>query len=916
MIDEKIYIVELFRNRGFKRLKCRVCGSYFWSIRERETCGDQPCTNYEFIDSSPVKKSVESLGELRERYLNFFEKYGHTKVKPYPVVASRWRSDVYLVGASIYVFQPWVTSGIVPPPANPLVISQPCIRLTDIDIVGKSGRHLTSFEMMAHHAFNYPEKTIYWTDKTVELAHKFFTEELGIDEEEITYKESWWEGGGNAGECFEVLVRGLEVATLVFMHYKTSNGKYEDMSIKIVDTGYGLERIYWLCKGDANIYEAIYKDFISKVREKLGIESPDSKVLREITEIYAKNREVTLSTYKTLAIKLGLDYDYLIKTIKECEVIYTLADHCKSIEWLIRDGVLPSNAGIGYIARLLIRRILRGLYTLNIDIPLVELFSLHIKHVSREYPELKECRDIILEVIDYEYRKFKELMNEAPQIISKVVKERERRSGRKVLTSEDLILLYDSHGIPPEITQQICKSKFNIDIKVPENFYTELALRHKPVEEVESKYRLPISEDILRSLPNTEELFYKYPFQFQFKARILKIINDKYVILDKTAFYPEGGGQPCDKGFIIHSEGKCRVINVQKVNNIIIHEVEGKMPKEGEEVVGIIDSDYRVSLMKMHTGTHILLQSIRRVLGNHIWQAGAQKDIPYSRLDVTHYKVPSLEEIRKIEELANTAIQQNLPVSTEFLIRSEAESRYSVRIYQGGFIPSPIVRIVKIGKDEDIFDVQACGGTHLDSTGKIGLLKIVKVEKIQEGIIRFIFTTGKYALEYVSKLEYELETISKMLNVSREEITKQVKELINTKNVLESKIKKLMRRLAQTEGEKLIDKALKVKDYIVAHTEYSSEESEYIQELARYVTSSYRNSILIILNKTSQGYEYYTYLGDEAANKVSAKELISAINMKIQGKGGGSKTYGRGFTRTKVELSNIIDIVIDYLKSR
>jgi len=813
VINEKIYMVELFRSRGFKRLKCRVCGSYFWSIRERETCGDQPCTSYEFINSSPVKRSVESLGELRERYLNFFEKYGHTRVKPYPVVASRWRSDVYLVGASIYVFQPWVTSGVVPPPANPLVISQPCIRLTDIDIVGKSGRHLTSFEMMAHHAFNYPEKTIYWTDKTVELAHKFFTEELGIDEEEITYKESWWEGGGNAGECFEVLVRGLEVATLVFMHYKASNGRYEDMSIKIVDTGYGLERMYWLCRGDANIYEAIYKDFISRAREKLGIESPDPKVLREITEIYAKNREVTLSTYENLARKLGIDYNYLIKTVKECEVVYTLADHCKSIEWLIRDGVLPSNAGIGYIARLLIRRILRSLYTLNIDIPLVELFSLHIDYVSREYPELKECRDTILEVIDYEYRKFKELMSEAPQIISKIVKDRERRSGRKVLTSEDLVLLYDSHGIPPEITQQVCKSKFNIDVKVPENFYTELALRHKPVEEVESEYRLPISEEVLRSLPKTEELFYKHPFQFQFRARVLKIINDKYVVLE-------------------------------------------------------------------------------------------------------HYKVPSLEEIRKIEELANTVIQQNLPVSTEFLVRSEAESRYGVRIYQGGFIPSPIVRIVKIGKDENIFDVQACGGTHLDNTGKIGLLKIVKVEKIQEGIIRFIFTTGKYALEYVGKLECELEAISKMLKASRDEITKQVKELINVKNILESKVKKLMRRLAQVEGEKLISKALKFKNYIVTYVEYSGEESEYIQELARYVTSSYGNSILIVINKTSQGYEYYTYLGNEVADKVSAKELINVINMNVQGRGGGSKTYGRGFTHMKVELSSIVDMVINYLKSR
>jgi len=219
------------QERGYRRYRCRVCGSYFWSLVERDTCGDSPCQPYEFLNNSPVRNRPENLIDTREKYLRFFEKRGHTIIPRYPVVAARWREDVYLVGASIYVFQPWVTSGIVPPPANPLVISQPCIRFTDIDIVGRSGRHLTGFEMMAHHAFNYPDKHVYWIEETVQLAHEFFTKELGIPEEEITYKESTWMGGGNAGECFEVLVRGLEVATLVFMHYKVrEDGSLEEMN--------------------------------------------------------------------------------------------------------------------------------------------------------------------------------------------------------------------------------------------------------------------------------------------------------------------------------------------------------------------------------------------------------------------------------------------------------------------------------------------------------------------------------------------------------------------------------------------------------------------------------------------------------------------------------------------------------------
>ena len=311
-INEKLYVTKLFKERGFKRLKCKVCGSYFWSIVEKDTCGDAPCTPYNFIDNVPVKKIFENISELRECYLKFFEKHGHTRIKRYPVVALRWRSDVYFVGASIYNFQPWVTEGIIPPPANPLVISQPCIRLTDVEIVGRSGRHLTGFEMMAHHAFNYPDKYVYWVDETVELAHEFFTKELGIPEEEITYKESIWSGGGNAGECFEVLVRGLEIATLVFMHYKVRDSEVIELPLKIVDTGYGLERIYWLCTGDVTIYDAVFKEYINRVRKILRLNYPYDDILFRVEpevniENYIKARETRLDYLIDKPVEL-IDY--------------------------------------------------------------------------------------------------------------------------------------------------------------------------------------------------------------------------------------------------------------------------------------------------------------------------------------------------------------------------------------------------------------------------------------------------------------------------------------------------------------------------------------------------------------------------------------------------------------------------------
>ena len=213
MLEEE-YQLEYFKNQGLTRKICKSCGSAFWTRdSSREVCGDAPCEPYTFI-GNPVF-TCHTVDEMREAYLSFFEKNGHTRIERYPV-AARWRDDIYLTIASIADFQPFVTAGIVPPPANPLTISQPCIRLNDLDSVGKSGRHLTTFEMLAHHAFNTPTEEIYWKDRTVELCDQFLVS-IGGDLNKVTYKEHPWIGGGNAGPSVEVMIGGLEVATLVFM---------------------------------------------------------------------------------------------------------------------------------------------------------------------------------------------------------------------------------------------------------------------------------------------------------------------------------------------------------------------------------------------------------------------------------------------------------------------------------------------------------------------------------------------------------------------------------------------------------------------------------------------------------------------------------------------------------------------------
>ena len=269
------------------RKTCSVTGLYFWTRDvNRTTSGDTHEDPYTFIGSSIIDgfnvTGKDLKDSMRESFLNYFEENNHTRINPYPVIA-RWRDDIHLTIASIADFQPHVTSGQVPPPANPLCISQPCIRLTDVAAVGRSGRHLTTFEMMAHHSFNRPKDgdVVYWIDQCVRYCDDMLVNTFGINPLEITYVENPWSGGGNAGAALEVIVGGLELATLVFMNLEEHDDgdieikglKYREMDLQIIDTGYGLERFCWAAAGTPTIYEAIYPESVSWLKKTIGFES-------------------------------------------------------------------------------------------------------------------------------------------------------------------------------------------------------------------------------------------------------------------------------------------------------------------------------------------------------------------------------------------------------------------------------------------------------------------------------------------------------------------------------------------------------------------------------------------------------------------------------------------------------------------
>ena len=726
MSIEKELNLEFFREKGFVRKKCKKCGSWFWSLdADRITCGDQPCEDFGFIGNPPTSKPY-SLDEMRESFLKFFEGRGHEVLKPYPVVA-RWRKDIYLTIASIADFQPHVTSGKVPPPANPLVISQPSIRLNDLEQVGVSGKHLTIFEMMGHHAFNSKEKFVYWTEETVSYCHEFLSERVGIAEENISYKESFWEGGGNAGPCLEVISNGLEIATLVFMNLEEREGgsiklngkEYSQMKLKVVDTGYGLERLVWLTSGSKTVYDAIYPDVVEIIKRESQTKNP--------------------------------------------QAVYALADHGKCILFMLGDGIVPSNVRAGYLARLMIRRALRFLQVLGIEEDfLFRLMEMHNQHLSKNFPHLAERKDVIEEMLKIEIDKYRDALSKGKKLVERILKE------KKKLGREELIKLYDSHGIHPETIKSM-----GIEVEVPENFDSLVAGLHS-CEEVEEKEEISLPE-----LPETRKLYYEDSYLKSFDAEVIwsgEIGKKNCIILDKTAFYPEGGGQPSDMGYIVSNGKRVEIEHVESVNGKILHFVDKKIEK-GSKVRGFVDWQRRYALMRHHTATHLINGICRMLFGEHIWQAGSNLEENEARFDFTHYKPLTMEEIEKIERKANELIRKGLDVEKEFMERNEAEKKYGIRLFQGGVPEGRIIRVVRIPG----IDVEACGGTHLNNIREIGRLRILRAERIQDGINRIVFVAGTEKVKAVEEWEENLieevkKRISRRLEIE-EEVTSPRKAL-------------------------------------------------------------------------------------------------------------------------------------------
>ena len=854
---DRYYKVKLFEEQGFIRKACTKCGRFFWTLDANRTlCPDDGTDTYSFIGDPPTTKRFDYT-QAWKQVEEFFVKNNHTSVSRYPVVC-RWRDDLYFTIASVVDFQRVMGSKVVFEfPANPLVVPQTCLRFNDLENVGVTGRHFSSFCMIGQHSI--PENGGYWKDECVDLDFRLLTQQFGIKKEEVVFVEDVWSGGGSFGSSLEYFVRGLELGNAVFTEFQGELGQHTTLDQKIIDMGAGLERFAWITNGTPTAYDCCFGPVNQILFEKIGIDSDSEMLKKYFTEIAKEiDHFDDLNQVRRLAVKnAGITEDQIKKIITPLEGMYLIADHLRTLIFAIADGALPSNVGGGYNLRMMLRRINGTINRLNLKLDIDELIDAHIDYLKDTYPELDEKREDVKTILKLESSRYEE-----SKIHMKKKAEKIREKGAPSVN--ELITLYESDGITPEYLKEI-----DAISEIPSQFYSKLSDLHQ------SEKKKAITELPLEELPETETLFYKDD-PMEFEAKVIKVLGDQ-VVLDRTSFYARGGGQEPDLGTI----SGFNVVNVDKHANIIVHKLEGGVPKEGDTVSCKVDETRRSNITKNHTSTHIINVSSRGVLGSWIWQHSAFKDDDHARLDITHHSSLTDEQVKQIEDAANQMVKENYPVNIDYYDRGTAEQKYGFKIYQGGVVPVKSVRIVSI-EDKDI---EACGGTHVKKTGDIELIKITKTKRIQDGVVRIEFVSGPTAFQYVKDQEEKLKKQA-VDDIAKEKLEKQREE---NKDKAKEKIPVFIEKILA--GESLDSEEINSKGKLCL-TSSDNYDDYFHQNFGKKLVAKDDTAAFCGIFEAGPTIRVIIFAGEKSG--VNAGDVAKELASILGGSGGGDAKFAQG----------------------
>ena len=840
-----------------------------------------------------------SLNDLREKYLSFFESKGHLRLPSFSLIPNNDKS-LLLINSGMAPMKKFFTGEEVPPSVR-VCTCQKCIRTPDLERVGHTARHGTYFEMLGNFSFGdyFKNEAIPWAweflTKTLEIpeellwpsvyeeddeAYAIWRDKIGVSEEHIVKlgkADNFWEhGSGPCGPCSEIYFdrgikygcgspdckpgcdcdRFMEIWNNVFSQFNNDGkGNYTELAKKNIDTGMGLERLACVMQGVDNLFE------VDTVRSLLDTVCSIAK------KSYGANAENDIS-------------------------IRVITDHTRSATFMISDGVIPSNEGRGYVLRRIIRRACRHGKLLSIEgMFLKELSEIVISQNEGAYPELREKRDYILKVITLEEERFNATIDSGLGILSGII-ENAKAEGSGTLSGADAFKLYDTFGFPPDLTREIAEES---GLKIDEEAFTLLMNEQKERARAARgniSGWTDTSKNLLGSLPETDFLGYTAN---ECGARILMMIADGEeaeqisegefsLVLDKTVFYGEGGGQVGDTGSIISGKASITVLDTKKANGVYIHEcrLDSGVISKGDAVSARIDIARRDAIRRNHSSAHLLQAALRAVLGTHVEQAGSYVDEHRVRFDFTHLSAMTTEEIAAVEAIVNENILKAEVCETVVTSPDEAKKMGAMALFGEKY--GSVVRVVKIGGSS----TELCGGTHVSNTGNIGLFKIISESSVAAGVRRIEGTTGLGVLSLLSERD------SLIGEVARELKSPNVNAIAKKAQSIQAELKEARRELesanskiAEMKAEALLSGIKTVGKFKLLAARVDMR-ADAVRSLADTVKAKYPDGVAVFAALDGDKLNFVAAAGSEAVKLgAHAGNILKDISAICGGRGGG-----------------------------
>ena len=841
-----------------------------------------------------------SVNDLREKYLSFFESKGHLRLPSFPLVPQNDKS-LLLINSGMAPMKKFFT-GEVEPPRHRVTTCQKCIRTPDLERVGHTARHGTYFEMLGNFSFGdyFKDQAIPWAweflTETLEIpaellypsiyeeddeAFELWNKKIGVPAERIIRlgkADNFWEHGtGPCGPCSEIYFdRGLkygcgkpdckpgcdcdrfmEIWNNVFTQFNSDGkGNYTELEHKNIDTGMGLERLACVMQGVDNMFE------VDGVR----------KILDKVVEISGKN--------------YGEDKNADIS-------IRVITDHVRGATFMISDGVIPSNEGRGYVLRRILRRAARHGKLLGISREfLTEVCDVVIAENVAGYPELGEKAAYIKKVMSVEEDRFNATIDAGLSILSDIIRGT-LADGADTISGEEVFKLYDTFGFPIDLTREIAEeSKLNID----EATFTELMQAQK-VRAREARANISgwsdASKSLLSELPKTEFTGYT---DMRTEAKVLAILcedesvesvseGECTIVLDKTPFYGEGGGQIGDTGTIYKSGALLTVYDTKKTDGVYIHlcTVANGEIKVGDTVMADIDDMRRIAIMRNHSACHLLQAALRTVLGTHVEQAGSYVDNQRVRFDFTHFQALTAEEIAKVEGLVNAHILVGNSISTVVTDIESAKKAGAMALFGEKY--GSEVRIVKMGD----FSTELCGGTHCDNTAKIGLFKIVSEASVAAGVRRIEGVTGLGVLGLMAEKDALIADTAKTLKANNvTDMTARASALQAEIARQKHEIEALNQKMALMKLDTLVASAKEVGAVKLIASDLGDSGIDSARALCDSIKDKYADTVAVFAVHDGAKLNFVAAAGSAAVKAgAHAGKLVGAVSAVTGGKGGG-----------------------------